>query len=162
MDAYQKSCGRVFGLICLGLIVLCLFVIYGCAAVHPATTMPSITPVHDPVATVNQSLASIIKALIPIGILGWVVAGGGLGLFIYGLVSLDRPVEHIGLLVGSAGAGVGGLALVGIVALPFATYVIWGGIVLALVGAGYEIYVRFFKGKTSTVKIVPVTINKVM
>jgi hypothetical protein len=91
----------------------------------------------------------------PINILAFTVTLVGLGLLVYGLITVDHPLEHIGILVATIAGCVALGTLIGIVSLPFAP---WIFLAIFLAGVGYaadRIYVKWFRKPAAAVATIP-------
>jgi hypothetical protein len=112
----------------------------GCASIHQsaATTQP----VSNPFSNVNAVVYHSQKALEGINVLSFIAALAGVGLAVYGLITADSPLERIGLLVGTIAGVIALGTLLGIIALPFAPWVLLIGVVG---GAGYGAYLLIHK-----------------
>lgn len=159
MSPYAKSILKWYGgltLILIGLCLLCI-VLVGCTHSHSLTPAQIATtqPAFHPLENVNVIIHHTQTVLESLNILAFVATLAGLGLVVYGALTADKPLEHIGLLVAAvAGTTTAGI-LAGLVLLPFAPWII-GVIFVGGAGCGaYLLYEDLIEKKHTT--IIPVT-----
>lgn len=88
---------------------------------------------------------------------GWIVLCVAIAGMIYGLITADKVVEHIAIIVGCAAAAVAGLSLAGEIALPYFVYTLAALVIVVIGGCGYYFYSRY---KASAATVVPASTPK--
>jgi hypothetical protein len=121
-----------------------------CATVKPLTPaqMAATRPASHPITNIQTIIAHTQTSLGIVNGLAFLVALAATGIAVYAMVTADKPLESIGLLVASIAGTVAIGTLVGILVLPFTPWVLLAVSALGGAGLGYWGYVKLFAKKT--------------
>jgi uncharacterized protein YceK len=131
------------GILCAIVWILAALVVMtwlaGCAS-SPTPVNSTFHPLQSTAATVAQ----LHNTLSGWNVFALVVLGASMGLAVYGVVTADTLVERVALIVGAVAAGIVIITFVGIIALPFAPWVIGGVGVLGAAAVAYYVKTHYF------------------